>query len=182
MQIDKFENTILKNLIYNEEFARKAVPFLKEDFFKDRIETILFNQINTFIVKYNNLPTKEALTIELSNLKNITEEEFKQSKQLLNSLDPGDDTVDQQWLLDTTEKFCKDRAVYNAVLKGIKIIDGKDKKHTPEAIPSILSEALAVSFDQHIGHDYLGQTDERFDYYHRVEERLKFDLQYFNRN
>ena len=181
MQIDKFENTILKNLIYNEEFARKAVPFLKEDFFKDRIETILFNQINTFIVKYNNLPTKEALTIELSNLKNITEEEFKQTKQLLNSLDPGDDTVDQQWLLDTTEKFCKDRAVYNAVLKGIKIIDGKDKKHTPEAIPSILSEALAVSFDQHIGHDYLGQTDERFDYYHRVEERLKFDLQYFNR-
>ena len=99
----------------------------------------------------------------------------------MNSLDPGDDTVDQQWLLDTTEKFCKDRAVYNAVLKGIKIIDGKDKKHTPEAIPSILSEALAVSFDQHIGHDYLGQTDERFDYYHRVEERLKFDLQYFNR-
>ena len=180
MQIDKFENTILKNLIYNEEFARKAVPFLKEDFFKDRIETILFNQINTFIVKYNNLPTKEALTIELSNLKNITEEEFKQSKQLLNSLQT-DSNVDQQWLLDTTEKFCKDRAVYNAVLKGIKIIDGKDKKHTPEAIPSILSEALAVSFDQHIGHDYLGQTDERFDYYHRVEERLKFDLQYFNR-
>ena len=181
MQIDKFENTILKNLIYNEEFARKAVPFLKEDFFKDRIETILFNQINTFIVKYNNLPTKEALTIELSNLKNITEEEFKQTKQLLNSLDQGDETVDQQWLLDTTEKFCKDRAVYNAVLKGIKIIDGKDKKHTPEAIPSILSEALAVSFDQHIGHNYVEQSDERFDYYHRVEERLKFDLQYFNR-
>ena len=179
--IDKFELTILSNLIHNEEFARKAIPFLKEDFFKDRIETIVFQQINNFVVKYNNLPTKEALTIELSNLKNITEEEFKQTKQLLNSLDPGDDTVDQKWLLDTTEKFCKDRAVYNAVLKGIKIIDGKDNKHTPEAIPSILSEALAVSFDQHIGHDYLGQTDERFDYYHRVEERLKFDLQYFNR-
>ena len=178
--IDKFELTILSNLIHNEEFARKAIPFLKEDFFKDRIETIVFQQINNFVVKYNNLPTKEALTIELSNLKNITEEEFKQSKQLLNSLQT-DSNVDQQWLLDTTEKFCKDRAVYNAVLKGIKIIDGKDKKHTPEAIPSILSEALAVSFDQHIGHDYLGQTDERFDYYHRVEERLKFDLQYFNR-
>ena len=178
--IDKFELTILSNLINNEEFARKSIPFLKEEFFKDRIETIVFQQINNFVVKYNNLPTKEALTIELSNLKNITEEEFKQSKILLNSLQV-ESNVDQKWLLDTTEKFCKDRAVYNAVLKGIKIIDGKDNKHTPEAIPSILSEALAVSFDQHIGHNYVEQSDERFDYYHRVEERLKFDLQYFNR-
>ena len=177
---EKFELTILSNLIYNEEFARKAVPFLKEEFFRDRTEIIVFQQINNFITKYNNLPTREALTIELSNLKNITEEEFKQSKQLLNSLQT-ESNVDQQWLLDTTEKFCKDRAVYNAVLKGIKIIDGKDKKLSPEAIPSILSEALAVSFDQHIGHNYVEQSDERFDYYHRVEERLKFDLQYFNR-
>ena len=177
---EKFENTILSNLIYNEEFARKTVPFLKEEFFRDRIEIIVFQQINNFITKYNNLPTREALTIELSNLKNITEEEFKQSKQLLNSLQT-ESNVDQQWLLDTTEKFCKDRAVYNAVLKGIKIIDGKDKQLSPEAIPSILSEALAVSFDQHIGHNYVEQSDERFDYYHRVEERLKFDLQYFNR-
>ena len=177
---EKFENTILSNLIYNEEFARKTVPFLKEEFFRDRIEIIVFKQINNFITKYNNLPTREALTIELSNLKNITEEEFKQSKQLLNSLQT-ESNVDQQWLLDTTEKFCKDRAVYNAVLKGIKIIDGKDKQLSPEAIPSILSEALAVSFDQHIGHNYVEQSDERFDYYHRVEERLKFDLQYFNR-
>jgi len=178
--IDKFELTILSNLVYNEEFARKAVPFLKEEFFRDRTEIIVFQQINNFIVKYNNLPTREALTIELSNLKNITEEEFKQSKQLLNSLEI-ESNVDQQWLLDTTEKFCKDRAVYNAVLKGIKIIDGKDKQLSPEAIPSILSEALAVSFDQHIGHNYVEQSDERFDYYHRTEERLKFDLQYFNR-
>ena len=143
---EKFELTILSNLIYNEEFARKSVPFLKEEFFRDRTEIIVFQQINNFITKYNNLPTKEALTIELSNLKNITEEEFKQSKQLLNSLQT-ESNVDQQWLLDTTEKFCKDRAVYNAVLKGIKIIDGKDKQLSPEAIPSILSEALAVSFD-----------------------------------
>ena len=120
---EKFELTILSNLVYNEEFARKAVPFLKEEFFKDRIETIVFKQINTFITKYNNLPTKEALIIELSNLKSITEEEFKQSKQILNTLQV-ESNVDQQWLLDTTEKFCKDRAVYNAVLKGIKIIDG----------------------------------------------------------
>ena len=99
--IDKFELTILSNLVYNEEFARKAVPFLKEDFFKDRIETIVFKQINTFITKYNNLPTKEALIIELSNLKSITEEEFKQSKQIFNTLQV-ESNVDQQWLLDTS--------------------------------------------------------------------------------
>jgi len=177
---EKFEITILTNLLHNEEFARKVVPFLKEEFFKDRVEITIFKQINTFIEKYNNLPTKEALIIELSNLKNITEEEFKQSKEVLNTLN-NESNIDQQWLLDTTEKFCKERAVYNAVLKGIQIIDGKDKRHTPEAIPSILSEALAVSFDSHIGHDYLNQTDDRFEYYHRTEERLKFDLQYFNR-
>ena len=175
----KFEQTILTNLIHNEEFARKAVPFLKEDYFKDRVEIILFNIINTFIGKYNNLPTKEAIGIELSNLKTITEEEHKQAKSLLNTLNYEE--VDSKWLIETTEKFCKDRAVYNAVLSGIRIIDGKDKRHTPEAIPSILSEALSVSFDQHIGHDYLKQTDDRFDYYHRVEERLRFDLSYFNR-
>ena len=176
---DQFENTLLSNLIHNEDFTRKALPFIKADFFKGRNEVTLFNLINDFVVKYNNLPTKEALSIELSNLKTLTEDEFKNVKELLNGLQHEE--VEQQWLLDTTEKFCKDRAVYNAVLKGIRIIDGKDKKHTPEAIPSILSEALGVSFDTHIGHDYLNQTDERFDYYHRVEERLKFDLSYFNR-
>ena len=176
---DNFEKTLLSNLIHNEEFTRKALPFLKEDFFRNRDEVTLFNIINNFVTKYNNLPNKEAITIELSNLKTLTEDEYKNTKSLLNSL--VYEEVDQQWLLDTTEKFCKDRAVYNAVLKGIKIIDGKDKQHTPEAIPSILSDALAVSFDTHIGHDYLNQTDDRFEYYHRTEERLKFDLTYFNR-
>ena len=176
---DNFEKTLLSNLIHNEEFTRKALPFLKEDFFRNRDEVTLFNIINNFVTKYNNLPNKEAITIELSNLKTLTEDEYKNAKSLLNGL--VYEEVDQQWLLDTTEKFCKDRAVYNAVLKGIKIIDGKDKQHTPEAIPGILSDALAVSFDTHIGHDYLNQTDDRFEYYHRTEERLKFDLTYFNR-
>jgi len=176
---DNFEKTLLSNLIHNEEFTRKALPFLKEDFFRNRDEVTLFNIINNFVTKYNNLPNKEAITIELSNLKTLTEDEYKNVKSLLNGL--VYEEVDQQWLLDTTEKFCKDRAVYNAVLKGIKIIDGKDKQHTPEAIPGILSDALAVSFDTHIGHDYLNQTDDRFEYYHRTEERLKFDLTYFNR-
>src|SRR5210317_83545 len=176
---DQFEKTLLSNLIYNEEFTRKVLPFIKEDFFRNRDEVTLFNIINDFVTKYNNLPNKEAITIELSNLKTLTEDEYKNAKSLLNGL--VYEEVDQQWLLDTTEKFCKDRAVYNAVLKGIKIIDGKDKQHTPEAIPGILSDALAVSFDTHIGHDYLNQTDDRFEYYHRTEERLKFDLTYFNR-
>ncbi len=177
---EKFENTILSNLIYNEEFARKTVPFLKEEFFRDRIEIIVFKQINNFITKYNNLPTREALTIELSNLKNITEEEFKQSKQLLNSLQT-ESNVDQQWLLDTTEKFCKDRAVHNAVLSGIKILDGKDKKQSAEAIPHILSDALAVSFDNRVGHDYFKDAEARFEYYHKKEKRIPFDLEFFNK-
>jgi len=176
---DQFEKTLLSNLIHNEDFTRRTIPFIKEDFFRNRDEVTLFNIINAFVVKYNNLPTKEAIAIELSNNKTLTETEYNNTKDLLNSL--IDEPVEQQWLLDTTEKWCKDRAVYNAVLHGIKIIDGKDKKHTPEAIPSILSEALGVSFDRHIGHDYIAQSDERFDYYHRVEERLKFDLSYFNR-
>ena len=156
-----FEKTLLSNLIHNEDFTRRTIPFIKEDFFRNRDEVTLFNIINAFVVKYNNLPTKEAIEIELSNNKTLTEDEYKNTKSLLNSLQHEE--VEQQWLLDTTEKFCKDRAVYNAVLQGIKIIDGKDKKHTPEAIPSILSQALGVSFDRHIGHDYLAQTDERFD-------------------
>ena len=174
-----FEKTLLSNLVFNEDFTRKTLPFIKPDFFRNRDEVALFNIINGFVVKYNNLPTKEAIEIELSNDKTLTEEEFKNTKSLLNSLQHEE--VEQQWLLDTTEKFCKDRAVYNAVLQGIKIIDGKDKKHTPEAIPSILSEALGVSFDRHIGHDYLNQAEDRFEYYHRTEARLKFDLSYFNR-
>ena len=177
---NRFENTILSNLIYNEEYSRKVLPFLKKEYFTVNEEVVLFNIINSYTVKYNNLPSKEAVSIELSNLKTITEEEYKVTKILLDTL-KLDDKTEQQWLLDTTEKFCKDRAVHNAVLSGIKILDGKDKKHTPEAIPGILSEALAVSFDTHIGHDYLNQTDDRFDYYHREEERLKFDLNYFNR-
>ena len=180
---EHFEKTILRNLIHNEDFTRKVLPFLKVDFFKNRDEIILFNLINDFVVKYNNLPNKEALTIEISNLKNITEDEFNLTNKLLDNLKEGITvpSVDQQWLLDTTEKFCKERAVHNAILSGIKILDGKDKKRTPESIPNILSDALAVSFDEHIGHDYFKQTEDRFEYYHRVEERLKFQLNYFNR-
>ena len=176
---ERFELTLLRNLIFNEEFTRKALPFLKEDYFKNRDEIVLFNTINNFVLKYNNLPSKEALSVDIGNLKTITEEENKNILRILNELEPVE--IEQQWLLDTTEKFCKERAVHNAILSGIKILDGKDKKQNPESIPHILSEALAVSFDQHIGHDYLKQTSDRYDYYHKVETRVKFDLAYFNR-
>ena len=176
---NRIEDTILTNLIFNEDYCRKVLPFLKDDYFANRTDKILFDQIYQFVDKYNNLPTKETLIIELGNRKDITEEEYKAIKQTINGLSYEENEL--QWLLDTTEKFCKDKAVNNAVLNGIKILDGKDKKRTPEAIPSILSEALAVSFDNHIGHDYIDDADDRFDWYHRTELRLPFDLQYFNK-
>ena len=176
---NRLEDTILTNLIFNEDYCRKVLPFLKDDYFANRTDKILFDQIYQFVDKYNNLPTKETLIIELGNRKDITEEEYKAIKQTINGLSYEENEL--QWLFDTTEKFCKDKAVNNAVLNGIKILDGKDKKRTPEAIPSILSEALAVSFDNHIGHDYIDDADDRFDWYHRTELRLPFDLQYFNK-
>ena len=179
LMTNRLEDTILTNLIFNEEYTRKVLPFLKDEYFATRSDKIIFSQIYDFVNKYNNLPTKETLTIELNNRKDINEEEFKAIKTTIAGLNPVE--ADLEWLFDTTEKFCKDKAVNNAVLNGIKILDGKDKKRTPEAIPSILSEALAVSFDNHIGHDYIDDADDRFDWYHRKELRLPFDLQYFNR-
>jgi len=176
---NRLEDTILTNLIFNEEYTRKVLPFLKDEYFGTRSDKIIFSQIYDFVNKYNNLPTKETLIIELNTRKDINEEEFKAIKTTIAGLNPVE--ADLEWLFDTTEKFCKDKAVNNAVLNGIKILDGKDQKRTPEAIPSILSEALAVSFDNHIGHDYIDDADDRFDWYHRKELKLPFDLQYFNR-
>ena len=158
----RLETTILKNLIRNESFTRKVIPFIKEDYFSNRQEKILFTEIFKFVDKYNNLPTKETITIEITQRKDINEDEFKTIKQLINTL--HDEKPDLQWLLDTTEKFCKDRAIHNAILSGIQIIDGKDKQHTPEYLPEMLSNALSVSFDQKVGHDYLLETKDRFDY------------------
>src|SRR5210317_448994 len=176
---ERIETTIFKNLLHNEDFVRKALPFIKEDYFSNRIEKLLFREINDFVVKYNNLATKETLLIELNQRKDINEEEHTKLKDTINSLTK--DEVDLQWLFDTTERFCKDRAVHNAVLSGIKILDKKDLKRTPEAIPHILSEALAVSFDNHIGHDYLADAENRFNWYHTKEKRYTFDLDYMNR-
>ena len=176
---DRIENTILNSLFFNEDFVRKAIPFIKPHYFSKRDERLLFIEVDKFVQKYNNLPTKETILIELNNRKDLNEEEYKNVKDLVNSITKED--TDLQWLLDTTEKFCKDRAVHNAVLDGIKILDGKDKTRTPEALPSLLGEALAVSFDKHVGHDYIEDAQARFEWYHTKEKRYPFDLSYFNR-
>jgi len=142
---ERIEITILRNFFFNEDFTRKALPFVKTDYFTNRVERLLYEEIDKFVQEYKNLPTKETIHIEFSKRKDINEDELRLVKELVNTF--VDEKSDLQWLLDTTEKFCKDRAVHNAVLSGIKILDGKDKEHQPEAIPSILSKALAVSFD-----------------------------------
>ena len=176
---ERIETTILNNLFYEEDYTRKVIPFLKEEYFPLRTEKILFSEINKFVQKYNNLPTKEAIIIELSQRKDVNEDEHNTLKEIVNSISKLNS--DPQWLLDTTEKFCKDRAVHNAILSGIKILDKKDSKRTPESIPGILADALAVSFDQHIGHDYIGDHEERFKWYHTKETKYQFDLDYMNR-
>ena len=176
---ERIEITILRNLFFNEPYVRKALPFIKEEYFTNNIEKILFREIEKFVLKYKNVPTKETIIIEFNNRKDVREDDYKAVKELVNTLNKED--VDQEWLLDTTDMFCKDRAVHNAVLSGIRILDKKDPKRTPEAIPSILSDALAVSFDTHIGHDYIEDSQSRFDFYHTKEKRFNFDLEYMNK-
>ena len=177
--MERIETTAIKHLIHNEEYTRKVLPFLKEEYFSDRHEQILFREIEKFVSKYNNLPTKESLSIEINSNKSVNDDEYKKITDIISTLDPV--KVDLNWLVDTTEKFCKDRAIHNAILGGIQILDGKDKEHTPEYLPEMLSNALAVSFDQKVGHDYLEDSKERYDFYKTKEERLELDLDYFNK-
>ena len=175
------EAAILKNLIQNEEYTRKVLPFLKEDYFTENADKTLYGTVNEFVNKYNSLPSEEALQIELSEVK-MNEEEYRDSLELLKDIGKdGEDYTDLNWLLDKTEKFCQDKAIYNAVVESISILDNPKSTSDKGAIPDILSDALSVSFDPHVGHDYLDDSDDRFDYYHRVEERIPFDLDYFNR-
>ena len=177
--MERIERTALKNLIYNEQYCRKVLPFIKEEYFSDRLEKLLFQERYKFVNKYNNLPTKESLSIEINTNKSINEDEYKKITDILSTLNP--EPVNLDWLVETTEKFCKDRAIHNAILGGIQIIDGKDKTHTPEYLPEMLSDALSVSFDQKVGHDYLQESKERFDFYKKREERLELDLEFFNK-
>ncbi len=179
VQHSRIENTIISSLFHREEYTRKVLPFIKEEYFGNRVEQLLFGEIFKFVEKYNNLPTKDAILIEFNNRKDINEEELQHIKDYVVAI--GESDADEQWLIETTEKFCKDRAVHNAVLSGIKILDKKDTKRTPEAIPHILSEALAVSFDKSVGHDYIEDAEARFKFYHTKEKRYQFDLDYMNR-
>jgi len=177
--MDKIEFLILRNLLHNEDFWRKVIPFVKPEYFEDANQKIVYEEIQSFVTQYNDIPTKEVLNIEVEKRNDINEQVFQEISKVISCLDS--EPVDLEWLMDTTEKWCRDRAIYLALLQSIGIADGNDEKRTPDAIPSILSEALAISFDNHIGHDYLEDYEERYDSYNRKESRIPFDLEFFNR-
>ena len=177
--MERIETTILRNLIRSEDYSRKVIPFIEPTYFEQRTEKVIFEEIAKFIVKYGTAITTEALNIEVENRTDLNEGEIKETREICNSF--TDSPVDHQWLLDTTEKWCRDRAIYLALMESIHIADGNDEKKNRDAIPSILSDALAVSFDNNIGHDYLQNYEERYEYYHKKEDKIEFDLEYFNK-
>ena len=177
MMIANVPTTILRNLLTNDEFTRKTIPFLKKEYFEGA-QRFVFDEILKFVSKYNKLPTPEALSIELDNA-NLPEQTHIQAHEVVDSIKEAVPD-DMGWLLESCEKWCQDRAIYLAIMKSIEIIDGRDEKQTKNALPEILSDALAVSFDTNIGHDYVGNADDRYDFYHTAEEKLPFDLEKFN--
>ena len=178
----RLEQTILRNLIYNEEYIRKVLPFLKDEYFSDSIERTIFKELSSFVSRYNTTPTIEAIGLAIKERRNLSDAEVEKSESYLQeiALSKGEESK-IQWLIEKSEAFCQERAIYNAVLGSISILDGKDKTNDKGAIPKILSDALSVSFDNSIGHDYLENSDERYDFYHRKEERIPFDLDMFNK-
>ena len=177
--MEKIEFLILRNLIYNEEYARKVIPFIKDDYFEDQKQKIIFQEISSFIQQYNKLATKEILSIEVEKRSDINDTIFAEIVDIISSLE--DEVGELDWLIDSTEKWCRDRAIYLALMESIQLADGKDESKGRDAIPSILSDALSVSFDNHVGHDYLQDYEKRFESYHRKEDRIPFDLEYFNK-
>ena len=176
---ERVEVMILQNLIFNEDYCRKSLPFIRNEYFDDFNEKIVFETISEFILEYDTLPTREILSIEVEKRRDVTESQFKELAEKISYL--AEKNVDYQWLINTTEKWCKDRAIYLALMESIQIADGNDDKKLPDSIPSILSDALSVSFDNHIGHDYLQDYEERYETYHRKEDKIEFDLEYFNK-
>jgi replicative DNA helicase len=177
--MEKIETTILRNLLFNNDYCRKVLPFIKNEYFENFHEKVVFEEICKFILSYDNLATKEVLLIETEKRTDITEDTYKTICEYVSNLD--DTSADKQWLVDTTEKWCRDRAIYLALMESIKIADGQDEKKSRDAIPTILQEALAVGFDNHIGHDYLQDYQERYESYHKKEDKIPFDLEYFNK-
>ncbi len=173
------EVTILSNLVFNSEYSRKVLPFIRQDYFNDHSYKIIFLEIHEYITQYDALPSLNALGIECQERTDLTEEQFKEVLEVLNVL--SDEEADLDWLVDTTEKWCQERAIYLSLMESVKIADGQDTKRDKGAIPQILSEALGVSFDQNIGHDYVVDAGERFEFYHKKEEKIPFDLEFFNK-
>ena len=167
------EDLILSSLIFNEGYSRKVIPFLNSTYFTDKTNRILFDQINNYIQKYNSLPSQTALLIEVEKVSGVTDEEISIAKTKIT--DFKKEQVDTDWLVDETEQFCKQKALYNAIASSIKILDGSDKTHNTGQLPTILEEALAVSFDTHIGHDFIDDAEERYAFYHRKETRIPFN-------
>ena len=180
--MNRLELSILKNLIYNDEYARKVLPFIQTEYFSDNNERTVYNEIKEFVEKYKNLPTYEALVINFTESKKLTEEQVRNSIQILSDIKANkDDPTDIQWLTEHTEKFCQDKALYNAIMESVTILDDKFSTKAKGEIPKILSDALGVSFDRNVGHDYINDYEERFEFYHRKEERVPFDLDFFNK-
>ena len=177
--MEKVETTVIKNLIFNEDFSRKVLPFIRGEYFDNYHEKVIFEEIAKFIVKYNSLPSKEVVLIESEKRTDLSDDVFKKICEYVTVLE--DSPNDNQWLLDTAEKWCRDRAIYLALVESISIADGNSEKKSRDAIPSILSDALAVSFDNNVGHDYLHDYEERYDFYHQTEDKIPFDLEFFNK-
>jgi replicative DNA helicase len=177
--MDKIEFLVLRNLLHNEEYLRKVIPFIKSEYFQDYNQKIVFEEIMSFVSEYNEVPSKEVLGIEVEKRKDINDTSYQEISKLISYLD--DEPAEKEWLENTTEKWCRERAIYMALMESIAIADGQDDKKQPDAIPSILSDALAVSFDNHVGHDYLQDYAERFDLYNKKEEKIEFDLEFFNK-
>ena len=178
--MQRVEQTILRHLIHTDEYSRKAFPFIQPEYFSDRCDKIVFELISEFITKYNSLPAPEAIRISLNERRDLAQSEYDDCVTLIREISDKPEDVDSNWLVETTESFCQRRAVYNAIMESIQIIDGKSKAKTETAIPHILSDALSVSFDAHIGHDYIEDADDRYAFYHKVENRVPFDLEFMN--
>ena len=177
--MEKVEVLILRNLLYNEEYLRKVIPFIKADYFEDLHQKVVFEEMLNFVEEYNTASTKEVLCIEVEKRKDINDTSFQEVTKLISYLE--DVPTDYEWLVNTTEKWCRDRAIYLALMESISLADGKDEKKDRDAIPGILSDALAVSFDSNVGHDYLLDYEARYESYHRKEDKIEFDLEYFNK-
>ena len=177
--MDRIENLILRSLVHNEKYSRKVIPFIEPDYFHDSSERVLFEEIIQYMVKYNSSPTVEALGIEVEARHDLTETEIQSIRESLQSFESVTGTDD--WMLDSTESWCKKQAIYNALMESVSIANGDSKQKTEDAIPSILSDALAVSFDSNVGHDYIENASERFEFYHQKEDKIPFDIELLNK-